>query len=203
MTAETAARALVHGWISRFGCPVTLTSDQGRNFESNLFRELTRMLGCTRIRTSAYHPQSNGIIERFHRHLKTSLKAHNVANWTEILPVVLLGIRSAIKEDVKATPAQLVYGTTLRLPSDLVNSDAIHETLNSEYVNSLILTMRSLNPVSTTLHGSPKIFINPSLKTCSLLFLRSDKLNPPLTPPYTGPHLVVYRNDKTFVIDNK
>ncbi|GFT11730.1 retrovirus-related Pol polyprotein from transposon 412 [Trichonephila clavipes] len=49
MTEETTARALMHGWISRFGCPTTITTDRGTNFESNLFRELTRMLGCNRF----------------------------------------------------------------------------------------------------------------------------------------------------------
>ncbi|GFX38662.1 retrovirus-related Pol polyprotein from transposon 412 [Trichonephila clavipes] len=52
MTAETTARALMHGWISRFGCPTTITTDRGTNLESNLFRELTRMLGCNRIHST-------------------------------------------------------------------------------------------------------------------------------------------------------
>ncbi|GBL79657.1 hypothetical protein AVEN_18202-1 [Araneus ventricosus] len=78
MTAETTARALMYGWISRFGCIATITVDQGTNFQSNLFRELARILGCNRIRRAAYHPQTYGIIERLHRHhLKSSLKAHN------------------------------------------------------------------------------------------------------------------------------
>ncbi|GFT13512.1 retrovirus-related Pol polyprotein from transposon 412 [Trichonephila clavipes] len=85
MTAETTARALMHGWISRFGCPTTITTDRGTNFESNLFRELTRMLGCNRIHSTSYHPQANGIIERLHRHLKGALKAHNHIQWTELL----------------------------------------------------------------------------------------------------------------------
>ncbi|GFW59959.1 uncharacterized protein TNCV_4864141 [Trichonephila clavipes] len=110
-------------------------------------------------------------------------------------------MRSALKDDINATCAQLVYGTTLRLPSDLVTSDSINQTANSTYVTSLIQTMRSLNPVSTAQHGTQNIYINPSLKTCSHIFLRSDKVNPPLTPPYTGPHLVISRNDKNFIID--
>ncbi|GFX77634.1 hypothetical protein TNCV_4223931 [Trichonephila clavipes] len=201
MTAETTARVLMHGWISRFGCPTTITTDRGTNFESNLFRELTRMLGCNRIHSTSYHPQANGIIERLHRHLKGALKAHNHIQWTELLSIVLLGMRSALKDDINATCAQLVYGTTLRLPSDLVTSDSINQTANSTYVTSLIQTMRSLNPVSTAQHGTQNIYINPSLKTCSHIFLRSDKVNPPLTPPYTGPHLVISRNDKNFIID--
>ncbi|GFS80407.1 transposon Ty3-G Gag-Pol polyprotein [Trichonephila clavipes] len=110
-------------------------------------------------------------------------------------------MRSALKDDINATCAQLVYGTTLRLPSDLVTSDSINQTANSTYVTSLIQTMRSLNPVSTAQHGTQNIYINLSLKTCSHIFLRSDKVNPPLTPPYTGPHLVISRNDKNFIID--
>ncbi|GFT42813.1 retrovirus-related Pol polyprotein from transposon 412, partial [Trichonephila clavipes] len=201
MTAETTTRALMHGWISRFGCPTTITTDRGTNFESNLFRELTRMLRCNRIHSTSYHSQANGIIERLHRHLKGALKAHNHIQWTELLPIVLLGMRSALKDDINATCAQLVYGTTLRLPSDLVTSDSINQTANSTYVTSLIQTMRSLNPVSTAQHGTQNIYINPSLKTCSHIFLRYDKVNPPLTPPYTGPHLVISRNDKNFIID--
>ncbi|GFW17850.1 transposon Tf2-6 polyprotein [Trichonephila clavipes] len=73
MLAETTARALLNGWISRFGTPVTIATDQGTNFESSLMRELTNMMGSHRIHSASYHPQSNGMIERFHRHLKKVL----------------------------------------------------------------------------------------------------------------------------------
>ena len=74
-------------------------------------------LGCKRIRTTSYHPIANGIIERFHRQLKSSIKAcHNPIIWTESLPLILLGIRTTLKEDLHCTTAELVYGTTLRLP---------------------------------------------------------------------------------------
>ncbi|GFX31052.1 transposon Tf2-6 polyprotein [Trichonephila clavipes] len=76
MLAETTARALLNGWISRFGTPVTITTDQGTNFESPLMRELTNMMGSHRIHSASYHPQSNGMIERFHRHLKSAIIAH-------------------------------------------------------------------------------------------------------------------------------
>ena len=113
-TAESCASALLTGWISRFGVPTTITSDQGQQFESHLWHALMNLLGATRLRITAYHPQANGLVERFHRHLKTGLKARLAgSNWVDDLPIVLLGIRATLKEDLSCTSADLVYGTTL------------------------------------------------------------------------------------------
>ncbi|GFT80927.1 transposon Tf2-6 polyprotein [Trichonephila clavipes] len=137
MTAETVCRALLSVWISRFGCPAIITTDQGTNFESSLFRELSNILGTNRIRCCAYHPKANGLVERLHRHLKSAIKAHENSKWSEIIPIVLLGMRSAVKKDINATCAELVYGTTLRLPSDLFSTDKITTTCNQTYVSFL------------------------------------------------------------------
>ena len=78
-----------------------------------------QLLGSTRIRTTAYHPAANGLIERFHRQLKASLKAYpDPTHWVDSLPLVLLGVRTAVKEDLSCSAAELVYGTTLRLPGE-------------------------------------------------------------------------------------
>ena len=95
MTAESCARALMAWWISRFGVPSSIMSDRGAQFESSLWSSLMNLLGIKRNRTTAYHPQSNGIIERFHRQLKASLMARlNGLNWHDDLPIVMLGIRT-------------------------------------------------------------------------------------------------------------
>lgn len=73
--AETVAKAFYLNWISRFGCPIRLTSDQGRQFESDLFMELNKLLGTQKLRTTAFHPQANGMIERCTIHLKILLNA--------------------------------------------------------------------------------------------------------------------------------
>ncbi|GFW01260.1 transposon Tf2-8 polyprotein [Trichonephila clavipes] len=75
-TSETVYRALLSVWISRFGCPAIITTDQGTNFKSSLFRELSNLLGTNRIRCCSYHPKANGLVERLHRHLKSAIKAH-------------------------------------------------------------------------------------------------------------------------------
>ena len=64
ITAESVARIFLHNWVARFGAPARLTTDQGRQFEANLFNQLTGIFGTQRIRTTAYHPQANGRIER-------------------------------------------------------------------------------------------------------------------------------------------
>ena len=105
------------GWVSRFGVPRTITSDTGAQFEYELWNSLMTLLGTTRLRTTAYHPQSNGLVERFHRHLKGGLKARLVGDhWVDNLPIVLLEIRASPKEGLSCTSAELVYVTTIRLP---------------------------------------------------------------------------------------
>ena len=121
ITADTVARTFVARWVAVFGAPTTLTTDRGRQFESALFLALTNLLGTKRIRTTAYHPAANGLVERFHRQLKASLKAHNTVRWTEVLPLVLLGIRTAIKSDLGCSAAELVFGTTVMLPAQFVS----------------------------------------------------------------------------------
>ncbi|GBP03193.1 hypothetical protein EVAR_89302_1 [Eumeta japonica] len=107
---ETVATALLTCWISRFGCPTDIVTDRGKQFESTLFQHLARVAGFHHRRTTAYHPACNGLVERFHRQLKAAITCHANEHWTECLPLVLLGVRSAYKDDLKASCAELVYG---------------------------------------------------------------------------------------------
>ncbi|GFX46932.1 integrase catalytic domain-containing protein [Trichonephila clavipes] len=77
ITAKTVVGAFFKTWIARFGTPSRITTDQGRQFENRLFNALAHLLGIKRIRSSPYHPQSNGMIEEWHRPLQAALKAYN------------------------------------------------------------------------------------------------------------------------------
>eukprot|EP00731_Ephydatia_muelleri_P007558 Em0003g1806a len=145
ITAVSTARALVSGWIARFGVPAFITTDRGSQFESSLVKELSHILGCERKRTTAYHPCANGLVERFHRQLKASLKAcRNPSGWVDALPLVLLGLRTALKQDLGCSTAELVYGTTLRVPGELFTSGPDSSTPDpASYAAQLRSTMQA------------------------------------------------------------
>jgi len=201
ITAQNTAAAFISCWLSRFGSPTRITTDQGRQFESELFRALGQTIGSQRHRTTSYHPCANGLVERFHRHLKSAIMCHPGMNWLEALPLVLLGIRASFKEDLKTSSSELVYGEPLRLPGELITSNNNNTMTDpSEFVTSLRLQMAKLRPVPASCHSKPSEFVFKDLDKCTHVFLRDDTVRKALQPPYSGPHLVVKRTEKTFTL---
>ena len=188
-------------WVdSRFGAPSQIVTDRGRQFESGLWKALTTLLGVKRTCTTAYHPQSNGMVERLHRQLKAALKAHGNTSWMDSLPLVLLGIRTAVKEDIQCTAAEMVYGATLRLPGELITPSRPVSVNTSDFVTQLKTRMQQAlpkppRPVNRTSH------VSDDLNTCTHVFIRHDAVRKPLQPPYDGPYAVLKRNNKHFTIN--
>jgi Integrase core domain len=117
ISARDCADSFVSGWVARFGVPLKMTMDRGVQFTSEVWAALCSSLGITHNQTSAYHPQSNGMVERMHRQLKEALRARQCGNqWLEHLPWALLWIRAAPKDSADISAAEAVYEVPLTLP---------------------------------------------------------------------------------------
>ncbi|BHF80129.1 hypothetical protein SprV_0702325300 [Sparganum proliferum] len=201
IAAPTVVKTFLSRWVAIFGAPSTITTDRGAQFESNLFQSLLSFLGCTRIRTTAYHPAANGMVERFHRQLKASLRAaDDPENWTDHLPLVVLGIRSSLKSDLDCSAAELVFGATVRLPGQMISPTprvAVEDPTN--LLHRLRQFLRTLSPVPPRPSVSES-YLEKDLATCSHVYLRCDRVRRPLEPPYDGPFRVISRGTKNFRI---
>ena len=200
-SATGCARALIANWIARFGVPMDMSSDRGAQFTSELWAAVAGLLGTTLHHTTAYHPQANGLVERFHRHLKSALKARlSGPNWSDELPWVLLGIRTAPKEDLGSSSAEMVYGTPLTVPGDFV-SQSLQQPNQAAALPQLRQKVGSLKPIPTSQHGRPASSVPLSLGDSQFVFLRRDSHRTPLQRPYEGPYRVLQHGDKTFTLD--
>ena len=202
MTAATVARAFISGWVARFGVPSRITTDRGGQFQSALWTELTSLLGCSHTKTTAYHPQSNGLVERMHRQLKAALRCTATPRWTDALPLILLGIRSALKTDLGCSSSELVYGSPLRLPGEFVDPARAAVTLTpASYAAQLRRTMASLRPTAPRRAPASHTYVPRALADATHVFVRHDAVKPPLACPYDGPYRVVARTEKTITVE--
>ena len=203
--AETVARAFVSSWIGRFGIPSTISTDRGRQFDSCLWNELMQLLGSKRIRTMTYmyHPSSNGLVGRFHQQLKASLKAHtDPSQSSEKLPLVLLGIRSAVKEDLHCIAAELVYSTTLCLTGEFFNSTGHTDTPDpATRIAQLKVSLQRLWGSPIRKQPQQKTYVSKDIVSITHVLVHHDAICKPLQLPYDGPYYVLKRANKHYTLD--
>ena len=211
MTAEVCASKILNEVISRWGCPLTIHSDQGRTYESQVFSELCRMLEVKKSRTSPRNPKGNGQSERFNRTLLRMIKAYlrgEQKDWDLYLGCLAGAYRATPNESTKLTPNLLMMGREVRLPAELVfgSLGTYHDqevTSYGDFVDSLRERMQHAHDVArkhldSAAKRSREIYDNRVLQNkysvgdavWSLLEARKLGINPKLEPTYEGPFLV-------------
>ena len=199
INTETVVNALAHGWIGAFGIPETITTDRGSQFTSAVWAQLLETWGIRHSMTTAYHPEANGLVERLHRRLKESLMAicgEDTHLWFSKLPMALLSIRTTLKPDIKASPAELVYGEGLAVPGDLLPEFPNNAETNRQRQSTLAnvrLEVERLQPKQTSAHRIPHVHIPETLQSATHVMIRRGGVNPPLTQPYQGPFRIESR----------
>ncbi|XP_066981206.1 uncharacterized protein [Macrobrachium rosenbergii] len=147
----------------------------------------------------AYNPAANGMIKRTQHSLKAALIACCTdKNWNALLPWVLLGLRTVPKADGDASPAEKVFGETLVVPREFF-------PLSAGGTDTPLPRLRELSRKFTPCH---RAFTDrtsrcnpPTLDSCAYVFVTVDARQTPLTRPYRGPHKVIRRAPKAFLLD--
>ena len=207
ISANTVIDALAHSWISTYGVPETITTDRGSQFTSGIWTQLLQVWGIKHNTTTAYHPQSNGLVERLHRRLKESLITlcrDEKENWFWKLPMVLLALRTTVKPDIGASPSDLVYGEGISVPGQLVGPPQLDdaELLRQQRstLRNLQVEVERLQPKPTSHHRTAQVHIPEDLATATHVLVLRGGVQPSLTAPYDGPFRVISRGPNGFRI---
>lgn len=150
VTAVDIADAFINKFICRFGSPKTVLTDQGSNFINSLMRTVAKKFKITQCKTTAFHPQSNGSIERSHHVLIEYLK-HYIENnnWDEWLPLATFSYNTSVHEGTRHTPHELVFGKRARLPS---SSPLESDTQDPTYIDYLFELQKKLATLQENAH---------------------------------------------------
>ncbi|XP_039548082.1 uncharacterized protein LOC120493504 isoform X2 [Pimephales promelas] len=138
ITAKTVTKALTK-FFTTFGLPKTVQTDQGSNFVSRIFRASLKALGVSHVVSSAYHPESQGALERWHQTLKSALRKYCTETgneWDDGVPLVLFAVREARQDSLGFSPSELVFGHNVRGPLKMLKEEFLG---NSSSVKTNVL----------------------------------------------------------------
>ena len=145
--ASTVAEALVTHWISLWGCPYSIHTDKGTDFESKLMHELCNVLGIEKTRTTSYHPASDGQVERDNATIQQLVNAigDNYEEWDLYLPLAMMAYRATRHDTTGESPNMMLTGRQMTLPLDvMIKDEDVREPENSsKYVRRLLHDLRA------------------------------------------------------------
>ena len=123
--ADTIAKLFIENVVCRHCIPEELLSDRGTNFLSDLVCDTCKLLGIKKINASGYHPQTDGLVEKFNSTLISLIAKCCVSkchNWDEHLPSLLFAYRSNVQDSTRESPFFLLYGRDPHIPTSTVLS---------------------------------------------------------------------------------
>jgi len=182
---------------SWFVIPAIITSDRGSQFTSSIWATTCQQLWVKHIITTAYHPQSNGMVERVQRQLKEGLKARGVqADWPQRLPWVQLNIRARTtpKTDSNTFTAEMVYRAALSLPAKPPSPNKTTLAAVDRQQEEAPIPKREWP------HPPPTEVLVP-LATAEMVYVRKGGQPCPLAKPYSSLYRVMSRGPKYFSIN--
>ena len=216
--AQTVAQKLVEEFVCRYGVPKEIHSDQGRNFESNLFKEVCKLIGAKKTRTTPNNPKSDGMVERFNRTLLSILvtmidPVERQQDWDRYIPFATAAYRSTVHETTQETPNMMMFGREVNHPLDLTLNQSTPE-LSTDYAAELRNRMEDIHTRVTlqtdkNLRRQKKNYdrhtIHEKFSKGQFVWLRNDfrrkGVSPKLTNRWEGPFKVITRlSDVTYRI---
>lgn len=217
LKAKTVVKELVK-FLSTFGLPRVIQTDQGTNFTSKLFAQVAKELGVSHVLSSAYHPQSQGAVERFHQTLKSMLRAYCLESgkeWVEGLPLLMFAVREAKQESTGFSPAELVFGHTVRGPLKLLQEQLLSANQSPvsvlDYVSRFREKLHQARDVAQShlLTAQAKMKTHFDRKSLSRSFQPGDSVlvllpiqNSPLQARFAGPYSIKEKLSETDYVVN-
>lgn len=198
ITATGVVNAFVSGWISTFGPPKTIVSDNGTQFTSSRWKDMLRKYDIKHNYTSTYSPQGNGLLERWHRRLKEALraKACNNSNWVADLPETLLALRNDYSEELGCSPAEILFGenTSFRQTMSSIGPSPLSQA-------RLTAEIHPPQPNQQARDNPKREYLPHPLRHCQQVMIEKGQLNiGSLSERFCGPYDVVKRNATTFTL---
>lgn len=215
--AQTTAKAFVEEIVCRHSAPRVLLSDNGKNFRSKLMQEICKLMNTKKTFTTAYHPETDGLVERFNGTLTTMLSMYvsgHQRDWDTYLPYVMFAYRTSIHESTQETPFFLMHGREPVLPIEAVMCPPTLQYTSSDDYKSEMMTklQEAFNLVKDNLQSAAqKQKLSYDAKTEQKLYNVTDKvwiftpskkpgLSPKLTHNWHGPFEITKKlSDVTFV----
>ena len=163
-----------------------ISSGRGVQFTTSRWFSWCKQVGANHITTTAFHPQSNGMVERFHRQLKAALRAcGDPSSWEEQLPWALLRLRAAPKDELGISSGQAALGLQLAIPGQLLAQPVGHPS--------------SQHAIPAAKRSFAKVVVGPTPQdTADIVYVLCGSQGGPLADSYDGPFQVVDRGQKVF-----